>query len=156
MRPYRPAQRAKVSNRALPSACHRALNPYQRDELANCDSPHHTSLEDASDPFTWYLPESPQRLTVTRHLLWHIRPFEGMARIPENELNYGGLSTSTPMIKKDIYEEQPEREDIPSGIFGRTRKDLLEGEDADTRLKIFNWTWSNQENTSFRHRHSLA
>lgn len=68
------------------------------------------------------------------------RPFETMARIPEDELHYEGLSRSTPMIKKDIYEEQTEREGIPSGIFGRTRKNLLEGEeeDAETRLEACN------------------
>lgn len=104
---------------------HMALNPKQRDELADCDSLHHPTLKESNDSFIWCPSESPPTTRMNRTPIKEPSP-RADARITEEQFLCDRSSRSTLIMRKDIYEDQPESGSNPSRALARTNKDFLD------------------------------
>lgn len=135
---------------------HMALNPKQRDELADCDSLHHPTLKESNDFFIWcpprIIPNDPHEPDTHKGA----EP-RADARIPEEVFLCDKSSRLNLIMRKDIYEDQPESGSNPSRALARTNKDFLDHIDTvplkdfppglyiqkcgGTGLESCSWTW---------------
>lgn len=108
----------------MPSERHAALSIKQRHEkpIATVLTTQHSKSQ-VVPSLCIPNPESPRRPAGIEHLQ-KSQAHDPMSRIPEGQLLCRRSSISTPIMRKNIFGDQPERESASCGIPGMLRKCL--------------------------------